>query len=537
MIVNNAYGLLRLNSCAYYNELMGDSTEERYLAFIQNSSEGIWLCEVDQPIPIDLPANDQVALMFSRGYLAEANEAMAVMYGAASPDQLKGMKVSDLLIQDDPQNIAYLTAFVESGYRLIGIESHEKDLAGNDKVFRNSLVGVVEDRVLKRAWGTQQDVTEQHKAIEALKTSEERLALALKVSNLGIWEWNVVTGELIWSDELKRLFGLKPSSKITFEKYQSLLHPDDRERMQAIINQAMADGKEYATEHRAVWPDGSEHWLLGRGKAIKAKGKVLRMIGTTTSIEDVRRKRELEALNRKLKLQKSQLEKLNRTKDEFISLASHQLRTPATAVKQYLMMMIEGYFGEMTRGQQEALQVAFDSNERQLTIINDLLRVAQLDAGKVKLQKLPTKLCHLIDQVIDAHHPLLEGHRHAIFLEANNRDLQIDIDPPRMMMVLENLIDNANKYTPDGKEIRVVVTEQEATVTIYVTDDGVGMKKEDISRLFQKFIRLDNAMSSKTTGSGLGLYWVKKIVELHGGTVRVASKIGKGSTFTIVLPK
>ena len=143
-------------------------SEERYQAFIRNSSEGIWRVELDQPIPTNLSPEAQVKLVFERSYMAEANAAMAQMYGFDTPDTLIGARLSDLMPENDPENIAYLTAFVKSGYKLSGVESHEKDNAGNDKYFRNSLVGIIENNHVVRAWGTQQDVTEQRNAADRL---------------------------------------------------------------------------------------------------------------------------------------------------------------------------------------------------------------------------------------------------------------------------------------------------------------------------------------------------------------------------------
>ncbi|MEW6470588.1 MAG: PAS domain-containing protein, partial [Bacteroidota bacterium] len=249
-----------------------DQLQEKYQAFIRNSSEGIWLFETDSSIPTNLPPAEQVKLMFERGYLADANDAMARMYGCKSAAELIGTRLPDMMVQTDPRNIAYLTAFVESGYRLQGTESHEKDKDGNDRIFRNSLVGIVEDGLLSRVWGTQVDVTAQYAMTRQLQEGQDRLSLALRASGTGLWEWNVLTGELIWSDIMKQLFGMAPNEPITYEKYMARLHQEDRSRLQKIIRQSMKTGEEYKVEHRTVWPDGSEHWILGMGRAILEDG-------------------------------------------------------------------------------------------------------------------------------------------------------------------------------------------------------------------------------------------------------------------------
>lgn len=516
-------------------------SEERYQAFIRHSNEGIWRCELDEPIPVTLPPREQIRRMYEHAYLAEANDAMAAMYGMSDRETLVGSRLRDLFVQEDPRNIAYLTAFIASGYSLSGVDSHERDRDGNDKYFRNSLVGVIEDGCVVRAWGTQQDVTDQHKALMALKESEARLTMALKASKMGMWEWNVTTGELLWSDELKELFGLQPAGTVTYERYMQLLHPEDEDALKRTVAEALETGREYTIEHRCVWPDGSVHWLQGQGKAFMENGKPVRMLGTTMNIDD-RKNAETElhateAINVALKTQQAQLVELNNSKDEFISLASHQLRTPATGVKQYIGMLIEGYCGDVTAAQRAFLDVAYESNERQLRIIDDLLKVAHVDAGKVTLTKEPTNLAALISEIVVEQSSVMSRREQKIRLTCNKERVIANIDSARIRMVLDNLMDNASKYSKHGKTISVVLEDRPKEVVVHIKDQGVGIAKKDVSKLFQKFSRVNNELSTLVGGTGLGLYWAKKIVDLHGGAIHVESKPHHGSDFIITLPK
>jgi PAS domain S-box-containing protein len=510
---------------------------DRYHAFIKNSSEGIWRVELDEPIPTHLAPEQQIKLMYERAYMAEANDAMAEMYGVAKPEDLVGLRLGNLLIEDDPRNVAYLTAFIESGYKLSGVDSHEVDSNGKEKYFRNSLVGIVEDGAIKLAWGTQQDVTDQHSAEIALKRSEARLALALKASHLGMWEWDIATNELIWSPELKELFGLSPDDEITYDKYVSMVHPKDRDYVQSIVQRAMETGEDYRMEHRIIQPDGKVSWMLGQGRAFIDNGKPIRMIGTSLNIDELKRNQELQATNAMLKSQQLQLLALNNSKDEFISLASHQLRTPASGVKQYIGMLLEGYAGDLTNGQAQFLKIAYECNERQLHIIDDLLKVAHVDSGQLRLTRKSTDLMSLVQAVIDEQMRAFEARKQQIQFEAASKEVLADIDSRRIRMVIENLIDNAGKYTPVGKKIHVTVERQADRAYIRVTDEGVGIAKKDLSKLFQKFSRIDNELSTVVGGTGIGLYWAKKIIDLHDGTITVQSQPNKGTTFTISLPR
>lgn len=228
---------------------------------------------------------------------------------------------------------------------------------------------------------------------------------------------------------------------------------------------------------------------------------------------------------------------LNRAKDEFISLASHQLRTPATGVKQYLGMVLEGFVGELTESQCAILKKANESNERQLRIVSDLLKVAQVDAGKVKLRKDSVNVVSLINDVIKEQRETFKRRQQAVVFEPEQPELTLHFDRDTIRMVLENLIDNASKYSGENKTVTVQVADASDEARITIIDNGVGIKPEDQGRLFEKFSRIDNPLSTQVGGTGLGLYWAKKIVDLHQGRVSFHSEVNKGTAFTIHLPK
>jgi two-component system cell cycle sensor histidine kinase PleC len=258
------------------------------------------------------------------------------------------------------------------------------------------------------------------------------------------------------------------------------------------------------------------------------------------AIEDVTLQRKLaidtDKMTTNLTKQRDLLQGLNDTKDEFIAMASHQLRTPATAVKQYVGMVTEGYAGSLAKGQKELLDVAYKNNERQLEIIEDLLRVAKVDGGKVSLER---SLCDVVPQVRKAMHEqaiLFENRGQSVVLNLAHKKIFAFIDPKLMLMVIENLLDNAAKYSSNGSTVTITIGQDDISTTISFSDTGVGVRKSDMEKLFKKFSRIDNKLSDEARGTGLGLYWVKKIVGLHGGSVGVVSKINKGSTFTINIP-
>jgi signal transduction histidine kinase len=519
-------------------EATQSATEQRYLAFIHNSLEGIWRFELDAPIPTSWPRRKQIEAVFRYAYLAEANDAMSKMYGLKSASQLIGARLSDLMSKNVEQNRRYLEAFITSGYNLQGMESEEVDAKGNKKYFLNSLVGVIEDGAVVRAWGTQLDVSRQHQMTAALKQSQERLDLALKVSRLGMWEWNVASGELTWSDELRKIYQVPAKGRITYELYLSRIHPADRIRIQETIKKSMETGKSYEAEHRIVWPNEEVHWVLSRGKTFFENGKPSRMAGSCINIDIRKSAEDLKVRNALLNAERNELMRLNKSKDEFIALASHQLRTPATGVKQFLGMLLEGYAGDLslTPEQLHMLQTAYDSNERQIAVVNDLLMVATIDAGKVTLQRQDVDIVSYVREIAEDYKLNCADRKQQIAFECQLASQETNIDDVRLRMAIENLLDNACKYSPEGATTTVSVKKMNHKVAIAVTDQGVGIDKKDFAKLFQKFSRIPNPLSVSSGGSGLGLYWAHRIVELHGGKFEVSSAPGKGSTFTITLP-
>ncbi len=244
-------------------------------------------------------------------------------------------------------------------------------------------------------------------------------------------------------------------------------------------------------------------------------------------------------LNKKMELlteQRNALLKLNKTKNEFISLASHQLRTPATTVKQYVGLLLENYAGPLTIDQTKFLQIAYDSNERELNIINDLLKTAQLDATQYKLDKQPHDIDQLIRECIADMASSFRHKQQEITYSEAKKPCMVRMDLTDIKVVLINLLENASKYSYPNTTITVSLTAHEDHVEIHFKDNGVGISRDDQKRIFDKFTRVDNTLSDTVSGTGLGLYWVKRIIKLHNGKISVTSKPKEGSTFKVRLP-
>lgn len=230
-------------------------------------------------------------------------------------------------------------------------------------------------------------------------------------------------------------------------------------------------------------------------------------------------------------------QQLDNLKEQFVALASHQLRTPATAVKQYLHLLIGGTFGKVKKEQEDVLRKINDSNERGIRIANNLLNITLADSGNVKVSENPVDLSQLLLHVLTHYTEALQESRHQkITVKMPKKSVMARVDQFQVRLIFDNLIENASKYSDDGKSIQVSLQESEEWVTFSVKDHGQGIRKRDIPLLFKRFSRLDQA-ARKTEGSGLGLYLVMRAAELHGGDVVVKSTEGKGSTFTVRLKK
>jgi two-component system, sensor histidine kinase and response regulator len=228
-----------------------------------------------------------------------------------------------------------------------------------------------------------------------------------------------------------------------------------------------------------------------------------------------------------------QLLEVNKAKDEFISIASHQLRTPVTTVKQYTAMVLEGLAGELNEKQRAFLEKAYESNERQLTIINGLLKVAQIDAGGMELALKETDLRQLVEEAVEDFRPSFEQAGQQLEI-TTIQNVVANVDENALRMVIDNLLENAKKYSDAQSVTRVSITHNTQELEIVISDEGVGVEQPE--RLFQKFSRIANKLSNEVGGTGLGLYWAQSITRLHGGDLTYENNTPIGSKFIVKLP-
>jgi signal transduction histidine kinase len=227
---------------------------------------------------------------------------------------------------------------------------------------------------------------------------------------------------------------------------------------------------------------------------------------------------------------------LDRAKDEFVSLASHQLRTPVTGIKAILSSLAAGDFGPLEPRQSYFVDKALSSSERELDIIEELLDVAKADAGRLVLHPASLDLTKLIAEVVAEQRRAIEDKHITLKLEQPATPIMVHADQDKLYMAIGNLLDNARKYTPESGIITVKSHTKRKTAVVEVVDTGIGIDPADLNHIFDRFGRAANATGSHIEGTGLGLYLAHHVAELHHGTIQVASKKGHGARFAMDLP-
>jgi signal transduction histidine kinase len=247
--------------------------------------------------------------------------------------------------------------------------------------------------------------------------------------------------------------------------------------------------------------------------------------------------KEVELATRDLRSANERLKKLDQAKSEFISIASHQLRTPLTIIKGYISMMLEGSFGKIGPVSRDALNKVYDSNERLVYLVENLLNISRIESGSLKFNYETMHLEKVVESVVEELREAAKAKNIQIEYDPPKKDLPlVKVDAEKIRQVLMNLIDNAIKYTSRGK-VKVVFRKKGDNLFFSVTDKGMGISSEDIPHLFRKFIRGQGAMLAHTEGTGLGLYVAKQMIDAHHGRIWVESQgAGKGSKFCFELP-
>jgi PAS domain S-box-containing protein len=377
------------------------------------------------------------------------------------------------------------------------------------------------------------------RAEDRLVASEERMRLAMEAASIATWDIDVATGSGIWSDQFHALMGYPPGGmQASLAAWLERITPTDREAFRRAIDRVVAAGTPFQHEHWITRADDGErrclsvHGMLRRGDPWISG----RLIGVALDVTE-RRKTEAErdALLRQAQARQRSAEEAGRIKDEFLAILSHELRTPLTAMLGWIELI---RMGRLTTAQQAA---AFETIERnaqlQIRLVNDLLDVSQIVAGKMKLDLLPVHVEQVLASAIESQRPAAA---------AKSIELQVSMRPgtsivlgseARLAQVFNNLLSNALKFTRAEGRISVSLAQSGQNARVEVSDNGEGIPPEALPHLFDRFWQADSSDRRRHGGLGLGLAIVRSIVEMHGGTVQATSPgPGRGATFAVTLP-
>ena len=381
------------------------------------------------------------------------------------------------------------------------------------------------------------DIRERKQAEEELKQSEGRLRFASAAAGIGTWNWDLKTNELIWSARCKELFGLQPDAAISHELFLGSLPEEDREAVDHAVRTALREHSDYSVEMRVPLPGGALRWVLSKGRGFyDEKGNPLGMHGIALDITD-RKKYEKELVEAR-----AAAEAANNAKTQFLANMSHELRTPINGILGVFQLILGGYAGSLGAEQNNLLAKADRSARALLRIIEDILDLSRIEAGKVSLKEEDFSLREAVSDAVELF---------AIEARSKNLDLRLSInadvperltgDALRLRQVLVNLVGNALKFTLKGMvEIAVAVASRTAggiiAVAFSVTDTGIGIPHDKRDDIFRPFTQLDPSDTRRFGGTGLGLAISSRLVEMMGGTLSFTSKEGVGSSFTVIIP-
>ena len=361
----------------------------------------------------------------------------------------------------------------------------------------------------------------------------EQLALALESCCLGVWDWQADSDEVYFDDRTRSMFGFAPGYKVAGpECFKSVIHPDDLARVTNAAREVYRSGEYLDIEFRIQSPERGEHWVNSMGKVIRdKKGRPLRMVGVISIIDD-RKRREIEH-ERKLVIEQLAVRK----RDEFFSIASHELRSPLTSLKLTFdilkkSMASDGSINLEAAVSKRVIHVALMQLDTLTRAVNTLFDVVQASEGRMTLNCGEWDMVLIVRRVIAQAEELAKASGSTIKLHASE-SIRGFWDGDRVERVVWNLLTNAIKYGA-GKPIDIEIHALTHGVQVTVEDQGPGIPHDQLSRLFQRFERVKGM--KKTPGLGLGLYIVKQIVDAHSGKVTCKSVVGKGSTFSVYLP-
>jgi len=504
-------------------------SEERYRTFIAQSTEGIYRLEFEEPINTKLPEKEIVSLIYKHGYIAECNDVFAKMYGYKNSTSIKGIKLVEIHGGgNNPENVDAFKEFINSGYRVNNTETHEIDKEGNSVYVLNNSFGMIEQGMLLRIWGTQNDITKQKEILE----QNRKLSRAVEQSSASI----IITDSKGVIEYVNRKFcdtTLYNFDEVIGKQVRTLKPGKEPIKENKELIDTIFSGKDWSGEYLNRRKNGGKFWEHASISSIKdSNGKITNFIAIAEDITE-RKKIEKELLSAKEKA-----EDASKAKSQFLENMSHEFRTPLNGV--IGMTQLLSLTG-LSQEQKDYIEMVKYSSEILFNLINDILDYSMIESGMLKMKLESFNIKELVRKTSNILN--FEAKKKELTLEVNfKNDFRYNIkgDSQRIKQILMHLIANAIKFTEKGKVIVNLFEENRINnkvfINLSVTDTGIGIPQDKIGVLFESFTQLDSSSTKVYKGAGLGLSIVKRLVDMIGGKITIESIVNQGSTFTCKMP-
>lgn len=475
-------------------------------------------------------AVDAVITINDLGAIQLFSPAAVKMFGY-TPEEVVGQNVKMLMPEPyRAEHDGYLLHHKKTGEkRIIGSGREVVGLRKNGDTFPMNLsVGKAQVSGKTIYVGTVTDLTKLKKNEQSLRDFSDRLDLATRAGGIGIWDFDITRGTMKCDERMYEIYSLPRQHDLpTFELFSKVIHPDDRQRIEAELKTAIKGGSNFDTEFRIQCPDGEERFIQATGLVLyDDKGYGHRMIGVNMDISEHKRAEQT------MLLAKQAAEEANRQKSAFLDTMSHELRTPLTVVLGYLPLLKNT---EHMPPPETIATIAQDmdiSGQHLLEMINDLLDISKIEAGEMRISLKQEQSLPIIQDILRKFDN--QAKQKGIQILCDAEDFSFQVDERRLRQILINLVGNALKFTSEGS-ITLSATRDEAFATFSVSDTGIGIEQSELPHIFETFRQVDNTSTRKTGGSGLGLAITRRLVTLHGGNIEATSTPGAGTRFTFTI--